>query len=226
MATPPARRNDSHTAAPDTAPAAPSSAKIPAPTIDPTPMKAAWRTVRWLASAGADTPSAASGTVGLLCDHVRAGYPSHDRGDVIQRADGSPLAGLAGKTSGRLDLRPHGTGRELMTGQLAGADPIQPARLRGAPVDVDTVHIGGHQEQVRVHVPGEQFAGQVLVDDRLDAEDVGSAGRRVHRGDAPAAGADDQGVPVEQPLDGLDLQDGLRLGGGHHPPPLVPVLPE
>src|SRR3954451_12583001 len=42
-ATPPARRNEIQTAAPATSPAAPSSAKIPAPTMEPTPMKAAWR---------------------------------------------------------------------------------------------------------------------------------------------------------------------------------------
>src|SRR6516164_1255390 len=49
----PAIRNDSHTAAPATSPAAPSSAKIPAPTIAPTPMKAAWRTDRYFFSGGA-----------------------------------------------------------------------------------------------------------------------------------------------------------------------------
>ena len=43
----PAIRNDSHTAAPATSPAAPSSAKIPAPTIAPTPMNAACRTDRY-----------------------------------------------------------------------------------------------------------------------------------------------------------------------------------
>ena len=46
----PAIRNDSHTAAPATAPAAPSSAKMPAPTIDPTPMNAASRTDRYFFS--------------------------------------------------------------------------------------------------------------------------------------------------------------------------------
>ena len=40
-ATPPARRKEIQTAEPATSPAAPSSAKIPAPTMDPTPMKAA-----------------------------------------------------------------------------------------------------------------------------------------------------------------------------------------
>src|SRR5215472_1572799 len=112
MATAPARRNDTHTAAPATSPAAPSSAKIPAPTIDPTPMNAAWRTLRCLTSAGADTPSAGSDiAAGLLRHHVRAGLPGHDRGDVIQRADGGPLAGFTCKAHGRLDLRPHRAGR-------------------------------------------------------------------------------------------------------------------
>src|SRR5688500_6648196 len=37
-------RNESQTAAPATSPAAPSSAKMPAPTMAPTPMKAACRT--------------------------------------------------------------------------------------------------------------------------------------------------------------------------------------
>src|SRR5580700_12253488 len=103
MATTPARRNDSHTAAPATAPAAPSSAKMPAPTIDPTPMNAAWRTLRCLTSAGAGTPSAGSDTAAaLLRHHVRAGCSGHDGGDVVQGADGGPLAGLPGEAHGRL----------------------------------------------------------------------------------------------------------------------------
>src|SRR6476620_4066510 len=40
-------RKDSHTAAPATSPAAPSSAKMPAPTMAPTPMNAACRTDRY-----------------------------------------------------------------------------------------------------------------------------------------------------------------------------------
>src|ERR1700751_5930598 len=105
MATAPAMRNDSHTAAPATVPAAPSSAKIPAPTIDPTPMNAAWRTLRCLPSAGAGTPSVCCDTAAaLLRDHVRAGLPGHDRGDVFQGADGGPLAGYPRETRGRLEL--------------------------------------------------------------------------------------------------------------------------
>src|SRR5690349_13256155 len=166
MATTPARRNDSQTAAPATAPAAPSSAKIPAPTIDPTPMNAAWRTLRCLTSAGAGTPSVCCDTAAaFLRDHVRAGLPGHDRGDVFQGADGGPLAGIRSEARSRLDLRPHRAGRELAAGQFADGDLAQFACLRSAPVEVDAVHVGGHEEQVRAHVPGEQFAGQVLVDD-------------------------------------------------------------
>ena len=39
----PAITNETQTAEPATSPAAPSSEKIPAPTMAPTPMKAAWR---------------------------------------------------------------------------------------------------------------------------------------------------------------------------------------
>src|SRR5688572_8858999 len=49
----PARTKDSHTADPATSPAEPSSEKIPAPTIEATPMKAAWRVeTRGRAAAG------------------------------------------------------------------------------------------------------------------------------------------------------------------------------
>src|SRR5215467_12176131 len=98
MATAPAMRNDSHTAAPATARAAPSRAKMPAPTIDPTPMNAAWRMLRCLVWARPDTPSACCDTAAaFLRDHVRAGLPGHDRGDVIQGADRGPLAGRPGE---------------------------------------------------------------------------------------------------------------------------------
>src|SRR3954466_4092164 len=43
---PPAMRNETQTAAPAPSPAAPRSEKIPAPTIEPTPMNAACRTLR------------------------------------------------------------------------------------------------------------------------------------------------------------------------------------
>ena len=58
----PARRKESHVAAPATAPAWPRSAKMPAPTIDPTPRKAAPMTVSFLEDSGVSPsdPCAAS----------------------------------------------------------------------------------------------------------------------------------------------------------------------
>ena len=59
----PAMRNESQTADPATAPAAPSRAKIPAPTIDPTPMKVACITVmRLVASVVAMAASCSPGS--------------------------------------------------------------------------------------------------------------------------------------------------------------------
>ena len=113
-----------------------------------------------------------------------------------------------------------------MTGQLLGGHPVEPPLPRGAPVQVDAVHVGGHQEQVRGHVLGQQLAGQVLVDDRFHAGQGAGCGGRVHGRDAPAASADDHGPPVQQPGDRLDLQDLPGLGRRHHPAPRRPVLPE
>src|SRR4051812_30811316 len=53
----PASRNEIHTAAPATAPAAPSSEKMPAPTMDATPMNAAC-VVETYCRGGADDKSA------------------------------------------------------------------------------------------------------------------------------------------------------------------------
>src|SRR5689334_5680800 len=53
-------RKEIHTAAPATSPAAPSRAKIPAPTMAPTPMKAASRTERYLALGSAVVMSSPS----------------------------------------------------------------------------------------------------------------------------------------------------------------------
>ena len=49
----PASANATQTALPATSPAVPSSEKMPAPTIAPTPMNAAWRVVTWRRRDGA-----------------------------------------------------------------------------------------------------------------------------------------------------------------------------
>src|ERR1700751_4158456 len=107
----PAIRNDSHTAAPAIAPAAPSSAKIPAPTIAPTPMNAACRTDRYFlpaSSAGGGSsflgvpivlPLVDASGEGLPVvwrlrpDDARAGGARHDPRDVSERADRRTVPG-------------------------------------------------------------------------------------------------------------------------------------
>ena len=61
----PASANDTQTALPATSPAAPSSEKIPAPTIAPTPMNAAWRVVTCARRDGAGRPDRRHGGVSL-----------------------------------------------------------------------------------------------------------------------------------------------------------------
>jgi hypothetical protein len=106
-----------------------------------------------------------------------------------------------------------------VTGQFLRRHLVQPPLLRGTPAQVDAVHVGGHEEEVGVHVLGQQFAGQVFVDDGFDARQVARTRRRVHRGDAAAASTDDHGPAVKQPADRLDLQDLPWLRRGHHPAP-------
>src|SRR3954454_501171 len=121
-------RKDTHTAAPATSPAAPSSAKMPAPTIAPTPMNDACRTVRyfWVDDASVMSATPCGRFRGLrhpisgACGDVGARNASHDAGDVTERADRRPAPSLARKATRRLDLRPHGPGGELAVSQFLG----------------------------------------------------------------------------------------------------------
>jgi hypothetical protein len=158
--------------------------------------------------------------------NVRACLPRDDLSDVSERADRRPVAGLGREPGRGLHLGGHGPGRELMAGQLLGRHRVQPPLLRRAPVQVDAVHVGSHDEQVRAHVLGQQFAREILVDDRFDAQQVAWTRRGEHGGDAPAARADDHRSAVQQPADRLDLQDAPGLGRRHHPAPRVTILPE
>ena len=79
--------------------------------------------------------------------------------------------------------------------QLLRGDPVQTPLVGRSPVRVDPVDVGGHDEQVGVDLPGQQLAGEVLVDDGLHPDQgrlavgVGDQGR-----DPASAGADDDDV--------------------------------
>src|SRR5439155_283589 len=112
----PAIRNDSHTAAPATSPAAPSSAKIPAPTIAPTPMKAACRTVSYFCCAEA---------TGLAVSSIRAMFslPAHlVSGRYHHQGGEHGRATRAEVVDGHRDRGQHGRGDDPVGGYAVLGD--------------------------------------------------------------------------------------------------------
>ena len=94
------------------------------------------------------------------------------RVDVLERADRRPLAG-GGREFGRgRDLRSHRAGRQVHRIELGRGRPVDPCLGRLAPVAVDAVDVGRHHEQVRIELAREQAGREVLVDDRLDADEL------------------------------------------------------
>ena len=135
--------------------------------------------------------------------------------DVLERPDGRPLAGRLDEAGGGVDLRAHRPGGEVHGPQLRGRDLVEPPLLGRAPVGVDAVDVGRHDEQVGVDLAGEQLAGEVLVDHGLDAAERAVLAGHPHRRDAAAAGADHDRAVLEQPADRADLEDALRRRRRH-----------
>ena len=103
--------------------------------------------------------------------------------------------------AGSLHLGPHGASGEVIGIQFIGRGAVDLALLRRAPVDIDAVHIGGHDER-SASTSRPAARGPVFVDDRLDAGQPPLLARLVHGRDAAAASADHDRVLLEQPLDG------------------------
>src|SRR6476469_2589357 len=155
--------------------------------------------------------------------HLGARVPVDDLLDLRERPDRGAATGRLHEAASRLDLRPHRPGREGLLPQLVDRYPSQRPLLGRSPVGVHRVDVGRHDEQLGRDLAGEQLAGEVLVDDRLHADQglrrVGQEGRRY-----PAtAGADQHDTVLEQPPDRPDLEDVPRLGRRHHPPPAVAI---
>src|SRR4051794_1902641 len=146
---------------------------------------------------------------------------AEERGRVVDGADRGEAAGLLDEGARRLHLRPHRPLGKRRGPERFGGRPADAPLVRRAPVGVDRVDVRDDQQRVGVEVRGEEGARHVLVDHRLDADEA-PAGRDgvvlVHDRDAAAAGADDDRAFLEQPLDGLEPEDPLRLGGGDDSP--------
>ena len=77
-------------------------------------------------------------------------------------------------------------------------------------VALDAVDVGQQQQRIGAELVGEQGGREVLVDDGLDAVQ-GAVGSRRH-GNSAAARADHDDAGVEEPANGLQLDDLARLG--------------
>ena len=67
-----------------------------------------------------------------------------------------------------------------------------------------------HHEQIGVELTREQLRAQVLVDDGFHADELTVRALLVHRRNASAAGADDDGAMLEKPAYRSNLEDALR----------------
>ena len=106
--------------------------------------------------------------------------------DLVQRADRGAPAGRLDEAGRRVDLGSHRPGRELELAQLRRRHPCPSGCCSGVPQSgVHGVDVGCHHEQVGVDLTGEQLAGEVLVDDGLDAD----------QGRAPPPGRNIVGTP-------------------------------
>src|SRR3954451_21962647 len=102
-------------------------------------------------------------------DDDRSHLTSQQSRSVRDRADRGEPARLFDERAGSPDLGPHRALCELRRSQrLRGGPPDRPL-LRRAPARVDGVDVGHDQECVGFESRREECAGEVLVDDGLDA---------------------------------------------------------
>ena len=113
-------------------------------------------------------------------------------------------------------LGPIEPGSELLAAQLIGLDLLELALLVGARVLVHPVDIRGQDQEVRVDLPRQQLAGEVLVDHGLHPDETAHGVGEGHRGHTAAAGADHDHALIQEPADRPDLEDALGLGGGDY----------
>ena len=97
---------------------------------------------------------------------------------------------------------------------LGGGQAVQPGLVGLAEVNGHLLHGGEDDEGIGVDLLGQHAGGEVLVDDRRRALEVVALGL-VDRDAAAAAGHHHQSG-VHHVADGLNLDDGLGLGRGHH----------
>ena len=125
-----------------------------------------------------DSPQGFEGTVTTPSTSVAMRVPASPttrRSMSAERADDGRFAGDPGEVAGGDDLREHGACGEL--GSVSGEELVRVCGddlllVGRAEADEGSGRVGGHDEDVRPDVAGEQPAGVVLVDHRLDADET------------------------------------------------------
>ena len=138
---------------------------------------------------------------------------------AFSRSDqGGAVGGALGEFHGSLHLGQHGAGGEVAPFHvdlgLGGGQTVQPGLVGLAEVNGHLLHGGEDDEGIGVDLLGQHAGGEVLVDDRRRALEVVAFGL-IDRDAAAAAGHHHQSG-VHHVADGLNLDDGLGLGRGHH----------
>ncbi len=122
------------------------------------------------------------------------------------------------KLEGRLDLRPHRAGGEVVEDRAVafGVELVDPLGGVGAEAAVDPVHLGDDEELRRVEPRGQECRGEILVDHRVHAVMAVLPG---DDRDAAAADRADRRAGGDEGVDALELEDLERLRRGDDPAP-------
>jgi hypothetical protein len=118
---------------------------------------------------------------------------------LLRQTDDHLPTPSAQKFDGRFDLWPHTAGEELASREvvlrLCHAEPSQRSSSGAGKIEVDAIDVGQDEERFRLQFAGEQTAGEVLVDHRLDTEEA--AIRAADNGHAATAHGDRDEILVQ-----------------------------
>src|SRR5581483_10617786 len=98
-----------------------------------------------------------------------AGVAANEGGEVDERPDARSLSRRLDERAGRVHLRPHGAGDEVVAARDRWVDTWEPSLRRLTPVHVHAVDVRRDHELVRTERACEQRARVILVDHGVDA---------------------------------------------------------
>lgn len=142
--------------------------------------------------------------------YLGAASAGGDRERLLERADRRGVPGGVGKAGGGFDLGGHRSGGEPVLPQGVCPGAADGTGVGCSEVELHSEDVGEQQQAVGAEPLGEESGCEVLVDDGVDAAEV--AGVVERNGHATPTGGDDDDAAVDEPLDRVQLGDGLWLG--------------